>query len=61
VTRGSRTSKALGKQTLLAQMDLPVDEAYELAIDVMARNAATGDGAEGIAAFAEKRHPRFAP
>lgn len=59
VTRGSRASKALGKQTLYAQMDLTMDEAYDIAIDVMARNAATGDGAEGIAAFAEKRPPRF--
>jgi enoyl-CoA hydratase/carnithine racemase len=60
VTRGSRTSKATGKQTLYAQMDLPVEQAYELAVEVMARNAATGDGAEGIAAFAEKRPPRWA-
>jgi enoyl-CoA hydratase/carnithine racemase len=59
VTRGSRSSKALGKQTLYAQMDRTMDDAYELAIDVMTRNAATGDGAEGIAAFAQKRHPRF--
>ncbi len=60
VTRGSRTSKAIGKQTLYAQMDLPLEQAYELAIDVMSRNAATGDGAEGIAAFAEKRKPNWA-
>ncbi len=59
VTRGSRASKAIGKQTLRAQMELPVDEAYELAIDVMTTNAASGDGAEGIAAFAEKRPPRW--
>lgn len=59
VTRGSRTSKAIGKQTLHQQMDRAMDDAYELAIDVMARSAATGDGAEGIAAFAEKRPPRF--
>lgn len=57
VTRGSRSSKAVGKQTLHRQIDLPLDAAYELAIDVMTRNAASGDGAEGIRAFAEKRPP----
>ena len=61
VTRGSRTSKAVGKQTLHAQMDLPLGDAYDLAVEVMVRNAATGDGAEGIAAFAGKRAPSFAP
>jgi len=59
VTRGSPTSKALGKRTLHAQMDLPIEQAYALAIDVMSANAAAGDGAEGIAAFAEKRSPRW--
>jgi enoyl-CoA hydratase/carnithine racemase len=59
VTRGSRRTKAVGKQTLHAQMDLPLEEAYELAIEVMTTNAATGDGAEGIAAFAEKRPARW--
>ena len=59
VTHGSKASKAVGKRTLYQQIDLPIDAAYEVAIEVMARNAATGDGAEGIAAFAEKRPPRW--
>ena len=61
VTRGSRRSKAVGKQTLHAQIDLPIEQAYALAVEVMAGSAASGDGAEGIAAFAEKRPPRWAP
>ena len=56
-TRGSRYAKGIGKQTLYAQMDLPVGEAYKLAIDVMASKAAGGDGAEWPKAFIEKRHP----
>lgn len=56
-TRGSRYSKGIGKQTLYAQMDLPVRDAYSLAVDVMARNAASGDGAEWPKAFTEKRRP----
>ena len=55
-TRGSRYAKGVGKQTLYAQMDMPTGDAYELAIDVMARNAARGDGAEWPKAFIEKRH-----
>ncbi len=56
-SRGSRYAKGIGKQTLYAQMDLPVDEAYKLAIDVMASRAARGDGAEWPKAFIEKRRP----
>ena len=59
VTRGSRASKGRGKATLLRQMDLPLADAYELAIDVMSAEAARGDGAEGIRAFAEKRPPEW--
>ncbi|MCY4174763.1 MAG: enoyl-CoA hydratase-related protein [Acidimicrobiaceae bacterium] len=56
-TRGSRHAKGVGKQTLYAQMDLPVGEAYKLAVDVMAAKAAAGDGAEWPKAFTEKRRP----
>ena len=56
-TRGSRYAKGIGKQTLYAQMDMGVAEAYKLATDVMAANAARGDGAEWPKAFIEKRRP----
>lgn len=58
-TRGSRHAKGLGKRTLYAQLDLPVGDAYELAVDVMARAAAKGDGAEWPRAFVEKRPPEW--
>jgi enoyl-CoA hydratase/carnithine racemase len=56
-TRGSRSSKALGKQTLRAQLDRPEDDAYALAIEVMAAASQTADAVEGRDAFLEKRHP----
>jgi enoyl-CoA hydratase/carnithine racemase len=58
-TRGSRASKALGKQTLYAQIGLDQDAANEHALDVMARSSQTPDAQEGFAAFLEKRKPRF--
>ena len=56
-TRGSRASKALGKQTLRAQLDRPEDDAYALAIEVMAAASQTADAVEGRTAFLEKRRP----
>ncbi|WP_127783567.1 enoyl-CoA hydratase-related protein [Rhodococcus sp. X156] len=58
-TRGSRASKALGKQTLRAQLDRPTDDAYALAIEVMAAASQTPDAVEGRAAFLEKRRPTW--
>lgn len=60
-TRGSATSKALGKQAYYAQYDMPTEEAYGYAIDVMASAVAAPDGQEGIASFLEKRRPNFGP
>lgn len=60
-TRGSATSKALGKQTLYAQMDLPAAEAYRVATEVMAKGVVHPDGQEGITSFIEKRKPSYAP
>ena len=56
-TRGSRSSKALGKQTLRAQLDRPQDDAYAVAVEVMAASSQTPDAVEGRAAFLEKRSP----
>jgi enoyl-CoA hydratase/carnithine racemase len=58
-TRGSRASKAWGKQTMYAQLDRPERDAYAIAVEVMA--AASGlDGArEGMRSFLEKRRPAW--
>jgi enoyl-CoA hydratase/carnithine racemase len=58
-TRGSRSSKGLGKQTFYAQIGLDERAAYEHALDVMARSSQTADAREAFAAFLEKRKPRF--
>ena len=56
-TRGSRASKALGKQTLYAQLDRPEADAYTIALEVMAAASQTPAAREGIAAFLDKRKP----
>jgi enoyl-CoA hydratase/carnithine racemase len=56
-TRGSRASKALGKQILYAQLDRPEADAYTIAVEVMAAASQTPAAREGMAAFLEKRKP----
>jgi enoyl-CoA hydratase/carnithine racemase len=56
-TRGSRASKAWGKQTLYAQLDRPERDAYTTAIEVMAAASQTPGAREGMASFLEKRPP----
>ena len=56
-TRGSRTSKAWGKQTMYAQLDRPERDAYTTAIEVMAAASQLTGAREGMAAFLEKRRP----
>lgn len=58
-TRGSSSSKALGKRTFYRQVDLSQDLAYEYAVQVMSGAATTADAQEGIAAFLEKRRPKY--
>ena len=58
-TRGSRHSKGLGKQGFYAQVDLDQAKAYAYAIELMAATSQTPDARERMAAFLEKRAPRF--
>lgn len=54
-TRGSAYSKAMGKQTLYTQMELPLAEAYRYAVEVMAAATQTTDAQAGIHSFVEKK------
>jgi enoyl-CoA hydratase/carnithine racemase len=58
-TRGSRASKALGKQTLYAQLDRPEADAYAIALEVMASASQLAGAKEGMAAFLDKRPPAW--
>ncbi|WP_116112715.1 enoyl-CoA hydratase-related protein [Amycolatopsis ruanii] len=58
-TRGSRASKALGKQTLYTQLDRPEADAYAIAVEVMAAASQTPAAREGMASFLEKRKPEW--
>ena len=58
-TRGSRASKAIGKQTVYAQLDRPEADAYAIAVEVMAAASQLPGAKEGMAAFLEKRRPEW--
>ncbi|HVK21784.1 MAG TPA: enoyl-CoA hydratase-related protein [Actinokineospora sp.] len=56
-TRGSDASRAVGKQTIYAQLDRPEADAYAIALEVMAAASQLAGAKEGMAAFLEKRSP----
>lgn len=58
-TGGSPASKGIGKQAFYAQIDLDQPKAYAHAIEVMASASQIPDAQEGIAAFLEKRSPKW--
>jgi enoyl-CoA hydratase/carnithine racemase len=58
-TRGSAESKALGKRALRHQLGLSEHDAYAYAVEVMAAASQIPDAQEGVAAFLQKRPPRW--
>ncbi len=54
-TRGSRLSKAMGKQTLYRHLALDDRQAYDIATEVMAASSQTADGQESMNSFIERR------
>jgi enoyl-CoA hydratase/carnithine racemase len=58
-TRGSFISKGIGKQAYYAQIDMPQQQAYAYAMEVMAATSQLPDAQEGMQAFLEKRKPQF--
>ncbi|MEM7267648.1 MAG: enoyl-CoA hydratase [Pseudomonadota bacterium] len=57
-SKSSRTL-AIGKEAFYKQVEMPIEEAYKYASDVMAMNMGINDAAEGIDAFIEKRDPTW--
>jgi enoyl-CoA hydratase/carnithine racemase len=51
------TAVRIGKQAFYEQLEMPVDQAYAFARDVMVENMLDSDTAEGISAFIDKRAP----
>jgi enoyl-CoA hydratase/carnithine racemase len=59
IASASRTVVGIGKAAFYAQIDLDQASAYHYTKDVMTRNALEADAREGIAAFLEKRTPKW--
>ena len=55
----ARRRRRSASTAFYAQVDLPQDEAYAYAVEVMAAAALTPDAQEGIAAFLDKRPADF--
>ncbi|TCU17293.1 enoyl-CoA hydratase [Rhizobium sullae] len=49
----------IGKEAFYRQLDMPVEEAYSYAAQVMVDNMLTADAEEGIGAFLAKRMPEW--
>ncbi len=59
IAEASRRVVGLGKAAFYKQLDLSQSDAYAFTKEVMTGNAQDGDAQEGIAAFIEKRQPKW--
>jgi enoyl-CoA hydratase/carnithine racemase len=50
---------ALGKKLFYRQLEERIDEAYKIAAATITQNMLGPDAQEGVAAFVEKREPRW--
>jgi enoyl-CoA hydratase/carnithine racemase len=57
ITSKSPLTLKIGKTAFYRQLEMPLDEAYDYASEVMALNMEALDAGEGISAFLEKRPP----
>ena len=57
-TKPAHTLK-IGKEAFYRQLDMPLDEAYRYAADVMVENMLDAEAEEGIGAFLGKREPKW--
>lgn len=55
----SSATVAIGKEAFYRQLEMPLNEAYDFAADVMVRNMLMADAEEGIGAFLEKRPAKW--
>jgi enoyl-CoA hydratase/carnithine racemase len=55
----SKATIAIGKAAFYRQVELPLDDAYAYAGEVMVKNMLMADAGEGICAFLEKRNPEW--
>lgn len=56
-----RAVLAAGKRFFYRQLEMPLEQAYADASDVITRNMLGKDAQEGVGAFVEKRKPRWDP
>jgi len=59
ITAKSALTIKIGKEAFYRQLEMPLAEAYRYTSEVMVENMLARDAEEGIAAFIEKRDPKW--